>query len=149
VCGRDFELSLDIKDPAALPAVLAAAEAVDASQRLWICHPDAELLARWRQAGSSDNRGRAHFVHSTHRRDLGPTLAAHAQRLAASGIDALNLPGKEWTRQLIAAAQAAGVLAFAWGVQRPPDLSRLVAAGADALYSDHPDRLVQALAQNR
>ena len=49
-CGTGFELSLDVKDPEAAPKVVAVAQAAggDAPGRLWLCHPDWELLAGWR-----------------------------------------------------------------------------------------------------
>src|SRR5688500_10005461 len=46
--GPDLPLSLDVTDPAALDAVLAAADAAGAREQLWLCHPDMELLAAWR-----------------------------------------------------------------------------------------------------
>jgi glycerophosphoryl diester phosphodiesterase len=76
-------------------------------------------------------------------------LAAHAHTLSAAGVDALNLPWREWTPPLVADAHAAGVLAFAWGVSQSADLDRLLRAGVDALYSDYPDRLVRALGQKK
>ena len=46
-CGTDFDLSLDVKDPAATPTVLAVARVAggDAVHRLWLCHHDWEQVA--------------------------------------------------------------------------------------------------------
>src|SRR5436190_4142568 len=48
-CGTAFQLSLDIKDAdAALPTVaVARAAGGGALERMWMCHPDHERLARW------------------------------------------------------------------------------------------------------
>ncbi|HZX53386.1 MAG TPA: glycerophosphodiester phosphodiesterase family protein, partial [Ilumatobacteraceae bacterium] len=50
-CGTDFELSLDVKDPAALSPTIAVARAADrdATRRLWLCHHDWRVLAEWRR----------------------------------------------------------------------------------------------------
>ncbi|MBO0731059.1 MAG: hypothetical protein J2P57_17515, partial [Acidimicrobiaceae bacterium] len=47
-CGRDFELSLDLKDADALDAVLASVRAGGAPERLWACHSSVRTLAAWR-----------------------------------------------------------------------------------------------------
>ena len=49
-CGTDFDLSLDVKDAAAAPAVLAVARAAgdDALRRLWLCHHNWQQVAEWR-----------------------------------------------------------------------------------------------------
>src|SRR4051794_11262717 len=49
-CGTEFDLSLDVKDPAAAPRVLAVAADAgdDAVRRLWLCHPEWEQVAEWR-----------------------------------------------------------------------------------------------------
>src|SRR4051794_13314544 len=46
-CGTAYELSLDVKDAAAAPAVVAVARKADpeATGRLWLCHPDWQQVA--------------------------------------------------------------------------------------------------------
>src|SRR5437588_9661650 len=48
-CGTDFELSLDVKDPAAAPRIVAVARAAggDALGKLWLCHHDYRQVAAW------------------------------------------------------------------------------------------------------
>src|SRR3954468_1793683 len=50
-CGTGFELSLDVKDPAAADRVVAVARAAggDALAKLWLCHHDWEQVAVWRR----------------------------------------------------------------------------------------------------
>ena len=48
-CGTGFELSLDVKDAAAAPAVLEVATVPPgptAASRLWLCHPDHDPSGR-------------------------------------------------------------------------------------------------------
>jgi glycerophosphoryl diester phosphodiesterase len=47
--GPSVPLSLDIKDPAAFDATVAAARRAGAEDQLWICHPDLDLLIEWRR----------------------------------------------------------------------------------------------------
>src|SRR5947208_16826902 len=49
-CGSGYQLSLDVKDPAAAGPALAVARAAGptAVERLWLCHPDRHRLADWR-----------------------------------------------------------------------------------------------------
>src|SRR6266545_3336525 len=49
-CGTDYDLSLDVKDPAAAPRVVEVARAAGdgALARLWLCHHDWQQVAEWR-----------------------------------------------------------------------------------------------------
>lgn len=140
--GTDFDLSLDLKadnlsdtDVADVGAgaVIAVAASAGAAHRLWLC---AELptLIRCRRI-STDVR----LANSTRLRGrLTPPLVS---RLADEGVDALNLREPEWTPFRVATTHAAGRLAFAWDVQTPDVLRRVLGDGCDAVYSDHVDLL--------
>ena len=145
-CGTGFELSLDLKDPDALPVVLAVARAAsgEAPGRLWICHHEWELLA--------SSRATAHDVRlvdstSIHTMKKGPEHRAAA--LANAGIDAVNLPESEWTGGLAALFHRFERCAFGWDAQYERQLDNLLDLGIDAVYSDHVDRMVEALARFR
>lgn len=136
--GTDYELSLDLKDPDGEGPVIAAAATAGAAHRLWLC---AELpaLIRCRRL-SSDVR----LANSTRLRGRStPPLLA---RLADEGIDALNLREPEWSPVRVDLAHDAGLLAFAWDVQTPEVLQRVLGDGCDAVYSDHVDLLLSAAA---
>src|SRR5688500_12256193 len=50
-CGSDFDLSLDVKDEMAAPVVVAVAREAggdEALRRLWLCHPELDVVASWR-----------------------------------------------------------------------------------------------------
>jgi glycerophosphoryl diester phosphodiesterase len=140
-CGRHFELSLDIKDGAALPAILADAEAAGATTRLWLCHEDWRWLAGWRGAS-----GDARLVHSTRLNRIADGLAARVASLRDAGIDVLNLHRADWTPEGVATVHGAGLRAFAWDVQTRPHMVRLLGMDLDGLYSDHVGRLMAAIA---
>lgn len=141
-CGADYELSLDLKDPAAVEAVLAVASRFPgAVGRLWLCHPDADLLASWR-ARSNDVR----LVNSTRRRAVKEGMERRAAVLADARVDALNLHHTDWTGGFTTLLHRFDVLALAWDCQHPRVLAEVLHMGVDGVYSDHVDRMVDALA---
>ncbi len=139
-CGSDFELSLDVKDAAAVEAVVASARAAgpEAPSRLWLCHGDLDLLIAWRQRWPE-----VRLVHSTSLRHLATGPERHAATLADHGIDAVNLHQSEWRGGGgIALYHRFECLAFAWDVQFERLMDELFDSGIDGLYSDHVDRLM-------
>ncbi|MDQ3145362.1 MAG: glycerophosphodiester phosphodiesterase [Actinomycetota bacterium] len=142
-CGVDFDLSLDVKDPAAAPAIASAARAAggDALGRLWLCSPDWRLAASWR--GLSDD---LRVVDSTRLRRMKEGPERRAASLANAGVDAVNLHWTDWTGGLTTLFHRFGRVAFGWDVQHRHQLDTLLDAGIDGLFSDHVDRLVDAIA---
>jgi glycerophosphoryl diester phosphodiesterase len=140
--GTGFELSLDIKDPAAIDQVVAAAgEAGDeARSRLWLCHPDLTLLAGWRSRWPE-----LQFVHSTRVDRLERGLEPHAAELAGLGIRAVNFHHESWTGGHIALYHRFGIVALAWDLQFERVLDSLLDAGIDGVFGDHVDHLVAAV----
>lgn len=139
-CGTDFELSLDLKDSAALEAVLKAARAASAEDRLWLCHPDWRLVAGWREVSGS-----ARLVDSTRLKKIDEGPARRVQNLAAAGIDALNMPFVDWSAEAVALCREAGVKAFAWHAHTRESLLAMVELGVDAVFSDDVVEMVSVL----
>ncbi|MCY4517611.1 MAG: glycerophosphodiester phosphodiesterase [Acidimicrobiaceae bacterium] len=139
-CGTDFELSVDLKDPAAADAVIEVARAASAEDRLWLCHGDWDLLV--------DVRGRttAHIVDSTRVRRMKEGPERRAAAMADGGIDAINLPAKDWTGGLAALFHRFERFCFGWDVQHTRLASGLRNVGLDGLYGDHVDRLLAGIA---
>ncbi len=141
-CGDDFELSLDIKDPAAIGEVIATArdQGPEAESRLWLCHHDWQLVATWRELS-----GAVKLVDSTR---LGKIKEGPEQRAAAlrrAGIDAVNLHHSDWTGGHTTLFHRFGILTLAWDAQFDRVLDAMLDAGIDGVYSDHVDRMVEAL----
>ncbi len=141
-CGTGHDVSLDVKDVAAVDAVIAAAEAAGsgALDRLWLCHWDLDVLTAWRERWSG-----VRLVHSTRmgRLDRGPER--HAADLARLGIDAVNLHHSEWSGGFVTLYHRFEVLAFGWDAQFDRIMFDLLGMGIDAIYSDHVDLLVAAV----
>ncbi|TDD71984.1 glycerophosphodiester phosphodiesterase [Jiangella aurantiaca] len=140
-CGTDFELSLDVKDPAAFEPVVAAVRAAGVPERTWLCHPSLDVVTGWR-ALASDVR----LVDSTRVSRLQDGVRGRARMLAARGIDAVNLHRLDWTPIYVDLFHQAGVHAFGWDAQSRSAIDRLLATGVDAVYGNHVDRLVAAVA---
>jgi glycerophosphoryl diester phosphodiesterase len=141
--GTGFEVSLDVKDPAAVDRVIEVARAAGdgAPGRLWLCHHDHEVVVGWR-ARFDDVR----LVDSTRLRQIKEGPERRAAALAEAGVEAVNLHHSDWTGGLTTLFHRFGVLCFGWDAQLPRVLSELLDAGIDAVYSDHVDRMVDALA---
>lgn len=141
-CGVDYELSLDLKDGASAAAVVAVSkEAGFALDRLWLCHPDWEQVAEWR-ALSDDVR----LVDSTRIRRIKEGPERRAATLADKGIDALNMHASDWSGGLTTLLHRFERYAFGWDAQFPRVLASLLRMGVDAVYSDHVDRMMEAVA---
>ena len=143
-CGTDFELSIDVKDPAAVPALIAAAQEAGpaAPGRLWLCHDDHDLLQSWRALDPA-----VRLVDSTRLRRMKDGPERHAARLQAAGIHAVNLHHSDWTGGLTTLFHRFGILTFGWDAQHGRILDGLLDMGIDAVYSDHVDRMVDAFAR--
>ncbi|MFM7062270.1 MAG: glycerophosphodiester phosphodiesterase [Actinomycetes bacterium] len=137
--GTDFELSLDVKDPEAVDAVVDVAVSRGAASRLWLCHPDVELLARWRE-----QRDDVRLVNSTRVVAMKDGPERRAAQLRDAGVDAVNLHHGEWSAGLVALFHRFGRCAFGWDAQHVRVVTTLLQAGCDGVFSDHVDRLVDA-----
>lgn len=142
-CGTAFELSLDVKDERAADAVVAAARDAGegAEGRLWLCGSMRETAA-WRSRHPD-----VHLVDSTRLRALRDGPERRAAALADAGVDAINLHHTDWSGGLTTLFHRFGVLAFGWDAQHDRVLDGLLSMGLDAVYSDHTDRMVDALAR--
>lgn len=142
-CGADYQLSLDVKHDAAPAEVLRVADAAGATRRLWLCHWSWKKLVPLREASP-----RVRLVDSTTVTRMRTAGSERAARMKLLGIDAINLHHLEWSPELRDALHKQERLAFAWDLQEEAELRSALALGADAVYSDHVDRMRRALAQH-
>jgi glycerophosphoryl diester phosphodiesterase len=140
--GSDYELSLDVYDPAAGTEILEVARHAGAIDRLWLCSSKPALLVALGERAPD-----AHLVHSVRRRRLDIPLERHAAELAARGIQVVNMHRSDWTAGIVGLFHRFGVQAFAWDAQEVRHLRDLLAMGIDAVYSDHVARMVATVAE--
>ena len=140
----DVQLSVDVKDPAAARPLVDALAHDDPTRlsRVWLCHDDHDLLLSWRELAPQ-----VRLVDSTRLKALGQGPERHAAQLRERGIDAVNLHHSDWTGGLVAVYHRFGVRAWGWDAQHARILDGLLDAGIDAVFSDHTDRMVEALAR--
>jgi glycerophosphoryl diester phosphodiesterase len=143
-CGTDLALSLDVKDPAAVAATVDAARQADAVERLWLCHPDWRQLATWRREAAG-----VRLVDSTRIGKIKEGPERRAMSLRDAGIDCINMHESDWTGGLTTLFHRFGLECFGWDAQLPRQLDALLQLGIDAVYSDHVDRMVDALSRVR
>jgi glycerophosphoryl diester phosphodiesterase len=140
--GTDYELSLDVYDPAAGHALVGVAADAGALHRLWLCSSRTSLLETLGARAPE-----AHLVHSVRRRDVDVPLERHAARLAERGIGVVNMHRSDWTAGLVGLFHRFEVLAFGWDAQEVRHLRELLGMGIDAVYSDHVARMVATVGE--
>jgi glycerophosphoryl diester phosphodiesterase len=143
VCDPGVDVSLDVRDSATAEPTIDLVEDAGRAERTWLCGGLAQVVA-WRQRSP-----RVRLVNSTRLQDVPEGLADRLARLAGAGVDAVNLRWPEWSPDRLRLVHDAGLLAFAWDAQRSGTITRLARMGVDGVYSDHVDRMVEALAAAR
>lgn len=141
-CGTDFDLSLDVKDPDAADRAIEVTRSAGPGQlaRLWLCHDDLDLLERWGKLGQD-----VQLVDSTRLRHMKQGAERMAATLQSRGVHAVNLHHSDWSGGLTTLFHRFGVLAFGWDAQHERVLDGLLDIGVDGVFSDHVDRMVDAL----
>jgi glycerophosphoryl diester phosphodiesterase len=140
-CGTSFHLSLDLKEPDCGPLVIETVRrtAPDLLDRLWLCHHDVGALTALRDADPT-----VHLVDSTRLERIAEGPERRAARLAAAGIDGINMRNLDWNGGLVALFHRFELTAFSWDLQFEHHLRPALRMGIDAVYSDHVDRMVDA-----
>ena len=137
--GTNFDLSLDVKDPAAFTAILKIAASFQATSRLWLCFPHWETAATWREHNQE-----FHLVDSPTQDLLAGQHERRAVQLSSDGFDAINMPEPSWTAGHVTLFHRFGLRCLAWDAQQPRQIDRLLKIGVDGIYGDHVERLVTA-----
>jgi glycerophosphoryl diester phosphodiesterase len=139
-CGTGLPLSIDVKDAAAAEPIIAVAREAGALDRLHLCSPSLDELTAWRRL-SDDVR----LVHSTQLRRLRGGPERHAAQVNDAGIDVVNMHWQDWSGGLVALYHRFDRLAFGWDCQHRRQLDALLRMKIDAVYSDHVERMVDAI----
>jgi glycerophosphoryl diester phosphodiesterase len=140
--GTDVPLSLDVKDPAAADGIVATARAAGggAVDGLWLCTPRWEEAAEWKQRWAD-----VKTVDSTRRSRIKEGAERRGATLADAGVDAVNLHWSDWNGGLTTLFHRFELVVFGWDCQHRRQLDALLNMGIDGVYSDHVDRMVDAI----
>ncbi|MFP5326871.1 MAG: glycerophosphodiester phosphodiesterase [Acidimicrobiia bacterium] len=143
-CGSGYELSLDVKDPAAAAEVVRVARAAggDALGRLWLCHPSWEQVVAWRRLDPD-----VKLVDSTRITKIKEGPERRAATLFDVGVDAINMHATDWSGGLAALFHRFERYCLGWDAQYERVLIELLRMGLDGVYSDHVDRMMAVLEQ--
>lgn len=138
-CGTGYHLSLDLKDAQSGQRVVdVVREAAPAMlPRVWLCHPTWSTLLALRDQGVK-------LVDSTRLERIKEGPERRAATLANEGIDGVNMHHTDWSGGLVTLFHRFERTAFAWGIQQPDLLQRTFWMGIDGLFSDYPDRMMDA-----
>ncbi len=139
----EIPISLDVKDIDAFDAVArdCLANRLEHAKRVHLCHPDIAVLEA-RRASLADFS----LVHSTRLSKMFQGPERHAARMREAGLDVVNMPYPDWSGGLVALFGRFGVRSFAWDCQHAQQIRAALAMKVDAIYSDWPDRVVDAVA---
>jgi glycerophosphoryl diester phosphodiesterase len=137
-CGTAYHLSLDLKDASAGQRVIDTVResAPQMLVRLWLCSSWESLLPLRGQG--------ARLVDSTRLARLKEGPERRAATLAREGIDAINMHHTDWNGGLVTMFHRFQRATFGWDVQEPHVLERAFRMGLDGVYSDYPDRMMDA-----
>ena len=140
-CGTQYQLSLDIKDPVVFDTIEQIVANIDASmlERMWLCHPSSELLMSKR-----DSMLHCKLVDSTRLAKIKEGPERRAANLASSGIEACNMHHTDWNGGLVALFHRFNIVTFGWDMQHESVLENAIRMGLDGVFSDWPDRMIEA-----
>lgn len=140
-CGTGFDLSLDVKDPAAGPVVIDTVRACAPGflPRLWLCQPTWESLLPLRPLTEE-----VRLVESTRLARIKEGPERRAATLADRGIDAINMHYTDWTGGLTTLFHRFRRVTLAWDLQFDRNLRDALRMGIDGVFSDWVDRMMDA-----
>jgi len=138
---RRLHISVDVKDPAALSALIDQCREVDREieTRLWLCHHDWNLVASWRRLTD------ARLVDSCRFSKMSEGPERRALSLREAGIDAINMHHSDWNGGLVTLFHRFDLYTFGWDMQQEHVLRECLRMGLDAIYSDWTDRMMEVI----
>ena len=140
LCPEYVSSSIDVCDTRAMPLIAASTSHKDNPGRIFICHPDIRVLESWKVLYPAFR-----YVNSIR---LGKIVEGPERRcadLAKFKIDALNMHHTDWNGGLVSLAHRFNIAAFSWDLQHDEQLRTALLMGVDAVYSDWPDRMTDAI----
>lgn len=140
-CGTQYQLSLDIKDPVVFETIEKTVANIDESmlERMWLCHPSSELLINKRNSILG-----CKLVDSTRLAKIKEGPERRAANLAAGGIEACNMHHTDWNGGLVVLFHRFNIVSFGWDMQHETVLENGIRMGLDGVFSDWPDRMIEA-----
>ena len=142
IAANHHPMSIDVCDPEAIPLIADSVTEASAQQKIYLCHPDIELLRESKQKFPNFK-----YVNSIRLSKLSEGPERRCANLAQFGVDVLNMHHTDWNGGLVALAHRFNIAAFSWDLQHTEQLQNAFLMGVDAVYSDWSDRMVDAYKQ--
>lgn len=130
---------LHVTDERVARAALEVAVSTGSADRLWLRSP-LEVVEEW-----PHDIDRARVVDHVRSADLRGSAEQRATRLRNVGMCGISMPRDDWTGGLIATFHRFGREAWATGARHERMIRELLEMGVDAVASEHPDRLADAV----
>ncbi len=137
-CGAGFHLLLEPEGRSPEPAVedVQAAGGAEGLERLWLAHSDLQMLLAWKRRWP-----KVRLVLSAARKRIPGGMERLADQLSSAGVDAVGMPGEDWTGGTSVLFHRFKVMTFGWDAHYERSILNLLDAGLDAVSSDNPERL--------
>ena len=133
----EYDFSIDVKDEKAIQEILRVSKKYSfPMKKLWLCHPDIEKIALWRDLDES-----VRLVNSTTLEGLKEGPERRIANLCEIGADAFNMHFSEWNEGLVSLCHRFQIRSFAWDAQQERQLSWLFSIGIDGVFSDHVSKM--------
>lgn len=142
LAANNYPMSIDVCDPDAIDLIADIVTETSAQQKIYLCHPDIELLRESKQKFSNFK-----YVNSIRLSKMSEGPERRCANLAKFGVDVLNMHHTDWNGGLVALAHRFEIAAFSWDLQHTEQLQDAFLMGVDAVYSDWSDRMVDARSQ--
>ena len=142
LAANNYPMSIDVCDPDAIELIADIVTETSAQQKIYLCHPDIELLRESKQKFPNFM-----YVTSIRLSKLSEGPERRCANLAQFGVDVLNMHHTDWNGGLVALAHRFNIAAFSWDLQHTEQLQNAFLMGVDAVYSDWSDRMVDAYKQ--
>ena len=118
------------------------------AERPWGGSGSARPTGRWPPRGAPLDPD-VRLVDSTRLRRIKEGAERRAARLAEAGVDAINLHWSDWTGGLTTLFHRFERFTLGWDAQHRRQLDEVLSLGIDGVFSDHVDRMVDALQERQ
>jgi len=143
--GR-VNLSLDLKDEAAIPAMIKAVQQADMVDDVVICgcyEPQAQKIREFDGSVTVLFNTDSRLEELAEREGKSDFVREYIHRACRAKLAALNVDHKYVTPELIRRAHLRALPVWTWTVDDRADMQRLLNMGVDAIYTNWPERLLE------
>lgn len=146
--GGKVGLALDLKDEAAIPAMIEAVQEAHMVDDVVICGCYESQAQKIREIDGSLTvllNTDSQLEKLAKREDKSDFIREYVRRACEAKLAALNVSFRYITRELIRRAHLRALPVWAWTVDDREDMEHLLQMGVDAIYTNWPERLLEVI----